>query len=766
MFAHGEFLPILKCEVVNGTGTLPPIWRGFLPHAAEASNTCHMLHEVLWRRRAFKVVVSSLLAFVAGSVVVREAAGHASAEAADGASTTPTNILFIILDDVGADQFALTNPAGVGLPHIPTINALAAQGINFTDCWAMPECSPSRVSFFTGRFPGRTSVGSPLTQTTLAQSQCSPFEVTAPRLLENAGYSSALFGKFHLAQNEYNPYGIYAPASVGFTHFDGTLLGGPPYIDPTIGGQVTDGDTDGLSCGFPVDGNAPAICACAFPDGTCEAGVDALDCVLQGGLPLVSSDGTPITDCDAAAAARINWTNTNGNYAWPRTVNWGSFATQVIPVRTYADADQAQLATEFILAQNAAGNPWMCSLSFTGDHDPWQPPPPDTLPPGVSWPQKLPLLCDAEPSAPNATLQQRLLSNRTIESMDTQIRRVLLATGLASIAGGELTLTAPNTVIIILGDNGSFLTTVKAPFNPLRAKATAYQTGVSVPLVIAGGPTVAPGRSVNEMVNIVDLFQLFGDLAGVDVADAVPAARPLDCKPLLPYLVNPSAPAQRDFNFSQYSLPIQAVPCYPCLISAGASATCTDSILTTQQLCESQGGVWYGPGDDGSPAQASDCCDLWDQLGQPSGFTFVYPSQWAMSDGRWKLVYNALESCGEKAGAQEFEFYDLSQCLAADSLFGHGIDNPQFDLLASGNALTPEQQLAYDQLIAASTVLLHSMEPCVGDINMNGDVGGADLTALTSFWGGPSVADLNNDGITDGADLAILITNWGLCSGG
>ncbi len=82
-------------------------------------------------------------------------------------------------------------PVEPGIPRIPTIEAIASQGVNFTNCWAMPECSPSRVSFFTGRYPSRTGVGSPLTQTTLAQSQCSPFEVTAPRLLEEAGYRSA-----------------------------------------------------------------------------------------------------------------------------------------------------------------------------------------------------------------------------------------------------------------------------------------------------------------------------------------------------------------------------------------------------------------------------------------------------------------------------------------------------------------------------------------------------------------------------------------------
>lgn len=691
-------------------------------------------------------------------------AGSHGGAARRAAQSGPFNILFIILDDVGADQLSISNPAGINLPSTPTIDALASQGVNFTDCWSMPECSPSRASFFTGRFPGRTGVGSPLTPETLAQSQCSPFEKSTPRVLEAAGYRTALFGKFHLAQNEYNPYGIEAPASVGFTRFNGTLLGGPPYLDPTIGGQV-DAEVNGVSCGFPVSGNEPAVCACAFPDGACETGVSALDCLVRGGVPLVASDGTPITDCDPAAAARIDWSQTNGNYAWPRTINWEGASTQIIPARVHADADQAELATEFILSQRAAGKPWMCSLSFTGDHDPWQPTPPDTLPPGSSWPAAIPLVCEEEPDVPNPTLAQRRLSDQTIQSMDTQIRRVLLATGLASVKRGKLELTAPDTLVVVIGDNGSFLTTVQAPFNPTRSKATAYQTGVSVPLVVAGGPVVSPGRSVPSMVNVVDLFQLFGEAAGIDVHQAVPEGRTLDCTPMMPYLVDPSAPSQRSFNFTQYTEPVLAVECYPCLITASGGSICTDSFLSSEQLCEAQGGVWYGPTDDGQPAIATDCCDLWDHLGQPQGFTFVYPSQWAITDGRWKLVGNALEACGEKAGAPEYELYDLSQCLAAGQLFGHGIDNPSFNLLATGTKLSPEAQAAYAELLFESDQLFASMAPCLGDVDLDGVVNGGDLAALLDFWGGPSVADLNNDARTDAADLAILLDRFGNCAG-
>ena len=43
-----------------------------------------------------------------------------------------------------------------------------------------------------------------------------------------------------------------------------------------------------------------------------------------------------------------------------------------------------------------------------------------------------------------------------------------------------------DTMVILVGDNGTLGTTVKPPFDPQRAKGTAYQTGVWVPLIVAG----------------------------------------------------------------------------------------------------------------------------------------------------------------------------------------------------------------------------------------------------------------------------------------
>lgn len=53
--------------------------------------------------------------------------------------------------------------------------------------------------------------------------------------------------------------------------------------------------------------------------------------------------------------------------------------------------------------------------------------------------------------------------------------------------------------------------------------------------------------------------------------------------------------------------------------------------------------------------------------------------------------------------------------------------------------------------------------PCVGDLDANGHVDGADLGALLAEWGGGGAADLDGDGVVGGADLGLVLGHWGAC---
>ena len=55
--------------------------------------------------------------------------------------------------------------------------------------------------------------------------------------------------------------------------------------------------------------------------------------------------------------------------------------------------------------------------------------------------------------------------------------------------------------------------------------------------------------------------------------------------------------------------------------------------------------------------------------------------------------------------------------------------------------------------------------PCVGDVNGDGAVSGADLGLMIAAWGAcPGCPeDLNGDGTVNGADLGLMIAGWGVC---
>src|SRR5690606_36111309 len=132
-----------------------------------------------------------------------------------------------------------------------------------------PECSPTRAAFFTGRYPFRTNVNLALGPSDLANSHVSPYDMTAPKLLKQAGYESAMFGKFHIAGPENNEAGNATPAVLGWDYFHGWIGGLPGSVDTTAGGIAPDKT---YSCGFVPSKLAGGTDtgACYKADNTCK----------------------------------------------------------------------------------------------------------------------------------------------------------------------------------------------------------------------------------------------------------------------------------------------------------------------------------------------------------------------------------------------------------------------------------------------------------------------------------------------------------------
>lgn len=106
------------------------------------------------------------------------------------------NVLLIIADDFGTDSQSLYNTTAGATTPTPNINALAANGVRFTNAYSTPVCSPARACMITGRLGFRTGVGEVVS---VASGNSLPSsELTLPEVItlnSGLGIQSACFGK-------------------------------------------------------------------------------------------------------------------------------------------------------------------------------------------------------------------------------------------------------------------------------------------------------------------------------------------------------------------------------------------------------------------------------------------------------------------------------------------------------------------------------------------------------------------------------------------
>nr|UNO37546.1 sulf3b [Psylliodes attenuatus] len=142
------------------------------------------------------------------------------------AKTSQPNIVIIIADDVGWNDFGLHGSNQIPTPNI---DALGYNGVILDKFYTQQTCTPSRASLLTGKYPIRLGLqGAPIET---GENRALPFDTPLmSELLKDLGYSTHLVGKWHLgaACNE------HTPTMRGFdTHF-GFLNGYTGYFRYTI----------------------------------------------------------------------------------------------------------------------------------------------------------------------------------------------------------------------------------------------------------------------------------------------------------------------------------------------------------------------------------------------------------------------------------------------------------------------------------------------------------------------------------------------------
>lgn len=132
------------------------------------------------------------------------------------------NILFIFSDD---HAYQAVSAYGSGLNKTPNIDRLASEGVRFDRCYVTNSiCGPSRACILTGKYSHKNGF---CTNADVFDNR----QTTFPQLLQNAGYQTAIIGKWHLVSEP-----------VGFDHWE-VLPGQGRYYSPqfdTAEGRVTE----------------------------------------------------------------------------------------------------------------------------------------------------------------------------------------------------------------------------------------------------------------------------------------------------------------------------------------------------------------------------------------------------------------------------------------------------------------------------------------------------------------------------------------------
>jgi len=141
------------------------------------------------------------------------------------AETAKPNIILVMPDDVGYGDYAcLGNP----IMRTPAVDSFKKQSLLFTQFHVGPTCAPTRSALMSGRHEFKNGV----THTILERERMTLKTFTLPQMLKTVGYTSGIFGKWHLGDEE-----AYRPESRGF---DEVYIHGGGGIGQTYPGSCGD----------------------------------------------------------------------------------------------------------------------------------------------------------------------------------------------------------------------------------------------------------------------------------------------------------------------------------------------------------------------------------------------------------------------------------------------------------------------------------------------------------------------------------------------
>jgi len=160
-------------------------------------------------------------AILGGSAVF--SAGRRALGSETGRGRRRPNLVVILADDLGYGDVGCYGNRRI---RTPNLDALAAGGVRFTDFHSSGAvCSPTRAGLVTGRYQQRCGIPAVLTAAHHRDKGLPLGEITFAEQLKRVGYTTAIFGKWHLG---YAPR--FNPVNQGFDRFRGYVSGNVDYF--------------------------------------------------------------------------------------------------------------------------------------------------------------------------------------------------------------------------------------------------------------------------------------------------------------------------------------------------------------------------------------------------------------------------------------------------------------------------------------------------------------------------------------------------------
>ena len=149
---------------------------------------------------------------------------------ASAACAGKPNIVYIVADDLGWKDVGFNGCTDIKTPNL---DRLAETGVRFTQFYAQPMCTPTRAALLTGRYPFRYGLQT-IVIPSVSTYGLATDEWLLPQALKDAGYQTAIIGKWHLGHGDKK----YWPKQRGFDYQYGPLIGELDYFTHEEHGAV------------------------------------------------------------------------------------------------------------------------------------------------------------------------------------------------------------------------------------------------------------------------------------------------------------------------------------------------------------------------------------------------------------------------------------------------------------------------------------------------------------------------------------------------